>query len=48
MQKSYLIGAPEDQIPTPALIVDVEVMEVREATPQEVEHGHVHAGGHDH
>ena len=27
---------------------DVEVVEVREATPQEVEHGHVHAGGHDH
>ena len=27
---------------------DVEVVEVREATPQEVEHGHVHDGGHDH
>jgi len=27
---------------------DVEVMEVREATPQELEHGHVHAGGHNH
>lgn len=27
---------------------DVEVVEVREATPQELEHGHVHAGGHDH
>ena len=27
---------------------DVEVVEVREATPQEIEHGHVHAGGHDH
>ena len=27
---------------------DVEVVEVREATPQEVEHGHVHSGGHDH
>jgi FKBP-type peptidyl-prolyl cis-trans isomerase SlyD len=27
---------------------DVEVVEVREATPQEVAHGHVHAGGHDH
>ena len=27
MQKSYLVGAPEDQIPTPALIVDVAVME---------------------
>jgi len=27
---------------------DVEVVEVREATPQEVEHGHVHAHGHDH
>ena len=27
---------------------DVEIVEVREATPQEVEHGHVHAGGHDH
>ena len=27
---------------------DVEVVEVREATEQELEHGHVHAGGHDH
>lgn len=28
---------------------DVEVMEVREATPEELEHGHVHgAGGHHH
>ncbi len=27
---------------------DVEVMDVREATPQEIEHGHVHTGGHDH
>ena len=27
---------------------DVEVIEVREATSQEVEHGHVHQGGHDH
>ena len=27
---------------------DVEVVEVREATPQELEHGHVHAHGHDH
>ncbi len=27
---------------------EVEVMEVRDATPQEIEHGHVHAGGHDH
>jgi len=27
---------------------DVEVMEVREATKQELSHGHVHHGGHDH
>ncbi len=27
---------------------DVEITDVREATPQEAEHGHVHAGGHDH
>ncbi len=27
---------------------DVEVVEVREATAQELEHGHVHAGGHNH
>lgn len=27
---------------------DVEVVNVREATPQEVEHGHVHDDGHDH
>lgn len=27
---------------------DVEVVEVREATPQEIEHGHVHADGADH
>ncbi|MBT8147469.1 MAG: peptidylprolyl isomerase [Gammaproteobacteria bacterium] len=27
---------------------DVEIVEVREATPQELEHGHVHADGHDH
>lgn len=27
---------------------DVEIVEVREATAQETEHGHVHAGGHDH
>lgn len=27
---------------------DVEVLEVREATPQELTHGHVHAHGHDH
>lgn len=27
---------------------EVEVTEVRDATPQELEHGHVHAGGHDH
>ncbi len=27
---------------------DVTVREVREATEQEIEHGHVHDGGHDH
>jgi len=27
---------------------DVEVVEVREATEQEIQHGHVHQGGHDH
>ena len=27
---------------------EVEVVDVREGTPQEIEHGHVHAGGHDH
>lgn len=27
---------------------DVEVVDVREATAQEIEHGHVHADGHDH
>lgn len=27
---------------------DVEVMEVRDATAQEIAHGHVHHGGHDH
>lgn len=27
---------------------DVEVMNVRDATAQELEHGHVHADGHDH
>lgn len=27
---------------------DVEVVDVREATPQEIEHGHVHADGADH
>jgi len=27
---------------------DVEIVEVREATQQELDHGHVHAGGHDH
>jgi len=27
---------------------DVEVMTVRDATEQELEHGHVHADGHDH
>ena len=27
---------------------EVEVVDVREGTPQEIEHGHVHAGGEDH
>lgn len=27
---------------------DVEVLEIRDATPQELSHGHVHAHGHDH
>ncbi|ALO45234.1 FKBP-type peptidyl-prolyl cis-trans isomerase [Pseudohongiella spirulinae] len=27
---------------------DVEVVSVRDATEQEIEHGHVHDGGHDH
>jgi FKBP-type peptidyl-prolyl cis-trans isomerase SlyD len=27
---------------------DVEVMEIRDATEQELAHGHVHADGHDH
>lgn len=30
------------------LTFKVKVVDVREATPQEIEHGHVHAGGHDH
>ena len=30
------------------LTFDVEVMTVREATEQELEHGHIHDGGHDH
>jgi FKBP-type peptidyl-prolyl cis-trans isomerase SlyD len=30
------------------LTFKVKVTEVREATPQEIEHGHAHAGGHDH
>ncbi|WP_417761292.1 peptidylprolyl isomerase [Shewanella sp.] len=31
-----------------SLIFNVEVMEVREATAEEVAHGHIHAHGHDH
>ena len=27
---------------------DVEIMDIREATEQELSHGHVHTGGHDH
>lgn len=27
---------------------DIKVVAIREATPQEIEHGHVHEGGHDH
>ena len=27
---------------------DVELLEVRDATAQELSHGHVHAHGHDH
>jgi FKBP-type peptidyl-prolyl cis-trans isomerase SlyD len=27
---------------------DVEVVDVRDATTQELDHGHVHTGGHDH
>lgn len=30
------------------LIFDVEITDVREATTQEIAHGHVHHGGHDH
>lgn len=30
------------------LTFDIEVVEIREATPQELEHGHVHEGGHSH
>ena len=30
------------------LVFDIEITDVREATPQELEHGHVHAGGADH
>jgi FKBP-type peptidyl-prolyl cis-trans isomerase SlyD len=30
------------------LTFDVKVVSVREATTQEIEHGHVHDGGHDH
>ncbi|MCH1925436.1 peptidylprolyl isomerase [Shewanella sp. C32] len=31
-----------------SLVFNVEVMEVREATAEEVAHGHIHAHGHDH
>jgi FKBP-type peptidyl-prolyl cis-trans isomerase 2 len=31
-----------------ALHFEVEVVDVREGTPQEIELGHVHAGGEDH
>jgi FKBP-type peptidyl-prolyl cis-trans isomerase SlyD len=31
-----------------SLYFDVEVIEVREATKQELEHGHVHTPGHHH
>jgi FKBP-type peptidyl-prolyl cis-trans isomerase SlyD len=27
---------------------DIKIEEVREATSQEMQHGHVHHGGHDH
>tara|TARA_B100002019_G_C21231924_1_gene580528 strand:+ start:967 stop:1446 length:480 start_codon:yes stop_codon:yes gene_type:complete len=30
------------------LVFDIEITEVREATPQEMQHGHAHADGHDH
>jgi len=30
------------------LVFDVEIKSIREATPQEIAHGHVHHGGHDH
>jgi FKBP-type peptidyl-prolyl cis-trans isomerase SlyD len=37
------------QLAGETLNFDVEVVEVREATAEEVEHGHVHgAGGHHH
>jgi FKBP-type peptidyl-prolyl cis-trans isomerase SlyD len=30
------------------LVFDVEITGVRQATEQELEHGHIHHGGHDH
>lgn len=30
------------------LTFDIKITDVREATPQEIAHGHVHQGGHDH
>ena len=30
------------------LVFDIEVTEVREATPQDLEHGHAHSSGEDH
>ncbi len=48
--EAYGLKGPENRHPLAGkeLTFDVEVVAVREATPEEIEHGHPHEEGHGH
>ena len=48
--EAYGLKGPENRHPLAGkeLTFDVEIVSVREATQEEIEHGHPHEGGHSH
>jgi FKBP-type peptidyl-prolyl cis-trans isomerase SlyD len=48
VQDEVVLLSPDHPLAGVTLCFDIEVMDVRDATAEELAHGHVHVGGHHH